>query len=144
MTPGDPSALAGPPSRLGRKLGEGATGAVYEAEHVELGRKLALKVLRPEHAASPAALERFRREARAVARLPHPNIVQLYDFGNSLDGRVFLAMELCAGETLGARLRRGPLPWRDAVEIAIAATRALEAAHAAGLVHRDLKPHNLM
>ena len=105
MTPGDPAQLAGTPYRLGRKLGEGASGVVYEAEHVELGRKLAVKILGPEHASSPGALERFRREARAVANLSHPNLVQLYDFGKSLDGRVFLAMELCAGETLDARMR---------------------------------------
>ena len=70
---------------------------MYEAEHVELGRKLAIKVLAPGHASAPDALDRFRREARAVARLSHPNLVQLYDFGKSLDGRVFLAMELLDG-----------------------------------------------
>ena len=108
MTPDRPDARSpGTPYRLGRKLGEGASGAVYEAEHVELGRKLAVKILGPEHAAAPGALERFRREARAVANLSHPNLVQLYDFGKSLDGRAFLAMELCAGETLDARLRDG-------------------------------------
>ncbi len=144
MSPPDPSQLAGTPYRLGRKLGEGASGVVYEAEHVELGRKLAVKILGPEHAASPVALERFRREARAVANLSHANVVQLYDFGKSLDGHAFLAMELCSGQTLDSRLRRGPLGWREAVGIAIEAARALEAAHAAGLVHRDLKPPNLM
>ncbi len=144
MSPPDAAQLAGTPYRLGRKLGEGASGVVYEAEHVELGRKLALKILGPEHAASPMALDRFRREARAVARLSHPNLVQLYDFGKSLDGRAFLAMELCAGETLDARLRHGELRWREAVHVAIEAAKALEAAHEAGLVHRDLKPQNLM
>jgi serine/threonine-protein kinase len=144
MTPDDPSVLAGTPYRLVRKLGEGATGVVWEAEHVELGRRLAIKVLAPEHASAPAALERFRREARAVAKLSHPNLVQILDFGKSLDGRVYFAMELCVGETLGERLRRGPLAWRDAVRIALQASRALAAAHAAGLVHRDLKPENLM
>jgi serine/threonine protein kinase len=144
MSPPDPSHLPGTPYRLGRKLGEGASGTVFEAEHVELGRKLAVKILGPEHAASQYALERFRQEARAVANLSHPNVVQLYDFGRSLDGRAFLAMELCAGQTLDSRLRAGALPWRDAVRIAIEAARALEAAHAAGLVHRDLKPQNLM
>src|SRR5580704_3378943 len=144
MSPSDPTQLAGTPYRMGRKLGEGASGAVYEAEHVELGRKLAVKILGPEHAASPVALERFRREARAVARLSHPNLVQLYDFGKSLDGRTFLAMELCAGETLDARLQRAPMDWREAAQVAVEAARALEAAHAAGLVHRDLKPQNLM
>jgi serine/threonine-protein kinase len=144
MAPGDASQLAGTPYRLVRKLGEGATGVVWEAEHVELGRRIAIKVLAPEHASSPAALERFRREARAVAGLSHPNLVQILDFGKSLDGRVFLAMELCVGETLGDRLRRGPLGWRAAVRIAAQASQALAAAHAAGLVHRDLKPENLM
>jgi serine/threonine-protein kinase len=144
MSPGDDSQIAGTPYRILRKIGEGASGAVYEAEHVELGRKVAVKVLRQEHASSPEALDRFRREARAVAKLSHPNIVHLYDFGKSLDGRVFLAMDLCEGETLDARLKRGPLDWRRAVGIAVEAARALEAAHAAGLVHRDIKPQNLM
>ncbi|MGH7269084.1 MAG: serine/threonine-protein kinase, partial [Polyangiaceae bacterium] len=102
------------------------------------------KILGPEHAASPIALDRFRREARAVASLSHPNLVQLYDFGRSLDGRAFLAMELCKGETLDARLRAWNMSWPTAVSIAIEAAKALEAAHAMGLVHRDLKPQNLM
>jgi serine/threonine-protein kinase len=144
MAPLDAAHLPGTPYRLGKKLGDGASGVVYEAEHMELGRKLAIKILGPEHAASPVGLERFRREARLVATLSHPNLVQLYDFGKSLDGRTFLAMELCAGETLDARLQRGPMGWREAAYVAIEATRALEAAHAAGLVHRDLKPQNLM
>jgi serine/threonine-protein kinase len=129
---------------LGRRIGDGASGIVYEAEHLELGRKLALKVLGVEHASSPAAFERFRLEARTIASLSHPNLVQLYDFGRSLDGRAYLAMELYAGETLEARLRRGPLDWRCAARIAIETAKALSAAHAAGLVHRDLKPQNLM
>src|SRR5580704_8566255 len=144
MAPLDAAHIPGTPYRLGKKLGEGTSGVVYEAEHVELGRKLAVKILGPEHAASPVALDRFRREARAVARLSHPNLVQLYDFGKSLDGRTFLAMELCAGETLDARLQRAPMDWREAAQVAVEATLALEAAHAAGLVHRDLKPQNLM
>jgi serine/threonine-protein kinase len=148
MAPEDPAQLAGTAYRLGRKLGEGASGTVYEAEHVELGRKLALKMLAQDratdHASSAGALERFRQEARTVARLSHRNIVRLYDFGTSLDGRAFLAMELCVGETLDTRLRSGALDWREAVRIGIEAARALEAAHGAGLVHRDLKPQNLM
>jgi serine/threonine-protein kinase len=144
MVPEDPRQLAGTPYRIVRKIGEGANGVVYEAEHVELGRAVALKVLASEHARSPASLERFRREARAVANLSHPHLVQLFDFGRSLDGRAFLAMELCQGETLDARLRRGPLPWQEAVRIAIETARALEAAHATGIVHRDIKPQNLM
>jgi eukaryotic-like serine/threonine-protein kinase len=144
MAPSDPAQLAGTPYRLGRKIGEGASGVVYEAEHVELGRRLAVKVLGIEHASAQDSLERFRREARSVARLSHPNLVQLYDLGKSLDGRVYLAMDLCEGETLDARLRSGAVGWREAAGIAIEAASALEAAHAAGLVHRDLKPQNLM
>jgi serine/threonine-protein kinase len=141
--PGDPSILLGTPYRLVKRIGEGASGVVWEAEHVELGRRLALKVLAPEHGTSAAALERFRREARAVAKLSHPNLVGITDFGKSLDGRAYLAMELLVGETLDVTLKRGPMPWREAVRIALEAARALVAAHAAGLVHRDLKPQNL-
>jgi eukaryotic-like serine/threonine-protein kinase len=144
MATADPRQLAGTPYRLVRRIGDGANGVVYEAEHVELGRRVALKVLASEHSGAPASLERFRREARAVACLSHPHLVSLYDFGRSLDGRAFLAMELCSGETLDACLQRGPLPWQEATRIAIETARALEAAHAAGIVHRDIKPQNLM
>jgi serine/threonine protein kinase len=144
MAPEDPQVLAGTPYRLAKKIGEGASGIVYEAEHIELGRLVALKVLAPEHASATDAIERFRREARAVAKLSHPNLVQLFDFGKSLDGRVFLAMELLDGETLDKRLKRiGAMAWRDAVSLGIEVCRALEAAHDAKLVHRDLKPANL-
>jgi serine/threonine-protein kinase len=144
LTPSDPSMVLGTPYRLIRKLGDGASGVVWEAEHVELGRRLALKVLATEHASSPAALERFRREARAVGKLSHPNLVPILDFGKSLDGRVYLAMDLLVGETLDEKLKAGPLDWREAVRVGVAASQALEAAHAAGLVHRDIKPQNLM
>ncbi len=153
----DPSMLAGTPYRFIKKIGEGESGQVFEAEHVELGRKIALKVLAPTHSSAQNAIERFRREARVVASLSHPNIVHLSDFGKSLDGRVFLAMELLEGETLDhhAHLsderghgdepddRTQGLSPAEATRIAIQVTRALEAAHDAGLVHRDLKPQNL-
>jgi serine/threonine-protein kinase len=144
MMPADKEHLAGTPYRLVRKIGEGASGAVWEAEHVELGLRVAVKVLAPEQASSPGALDRFRREARAVAGLSHPNLVPILDFGRSLDGRAYIAMQLVTGETLDVRLRRGPLGWREAVEVSIEASKALTAAHAAGLVHCDLKPANLM
>ncbi len=144
MAPTDPRQLAGTPYRLGPTIGEGSGGLVFEAEHIDLGRKVALKVLTADPNGSGGSLDRFRAEARAVASLSHPNLVQLYDFGTSLDGRVYFAMELCRGETLEARLRRGPLEWRSASRIAIEITKALEAAHTAGLVHRDVKPHNVM
>jgi serine/threonine-protein kinase len=141
----DPSVLAGTSYRLVKKIGEGASGEVFEAEHVELARKYAVKVLSAAHAAAHDSVERFRREARAIASLSHPNLVRLHDFGKSLDGRVFLVMELLEGRALDAHLdeRKKGLPWREAMRLAIQSTRALEAAHDAGLVHRDLKPQNL-
>jgi serine/threonine-protein kinase len=139
----DPSILSGTPYRLLSKIGEGASGVVWAGEHVELGRKLAIKVLLPGHGSATDAIDRFRREARAVARLSHPNLVQLYDFGRSLDGRVFLAMELLHGATVDELVTDSGMEWREAVHLAIDSCRALEAAHAAGLVHRDLKPANL-
>jgi serine/threonine-protein kinase len=142
--PSDPNVVSGTPYRIVRKIGEGATGNVYEAEHTELGRRVALKVLAPSHASATDAIERFRSEARAVAKLSHPNLVPLYDFGKSLDGRVFLAMELLSGETLDKHVKRtGGMDFREAAALGIEACKALEAAHGAGLVHRDLKPQNL-
>jgi serine/threonine protein kinase len=141
----DPSILAGTSYRLVKKIGEGASGEVFEAEHVELARKYAVKVLSAAHAAASDSVERFRREARAVAKLSHPNLVRLHDFGKSLDGRVFLVMELLDGKTLDSHVgdSGAALPWREATMLAIQVARALEAAHDAGLVHRDLKPQNL-
>src|SRR3984957_7656717 len=144
----DPSILSGTPYRLLAEIGEGASGVVWEGEHVELGRRLAIKVLAAGHSSATDAIERFRREARAVAKLSHPNLVQLYDFGRSFDGRVFLAMELLTGVTLDKHMKDGRegdggMDWRESVDLAIDACRALEAAHSAGLVHRDLKPANL-
>jgi serine/threonine-protein kinase len=142
--PADPSLVSGTPYRILRTIGEGASGIVYEAEHVELRRKVALKVMSPGHASAQDAVERFRTEARAVASLSHPNLVPLYDFGKSLDGRVYIAMELLVGETLDKRIKRTRgMDYREAVDLAIEACKALEAAHGAGLVHRDLKPANL-
>jgi serine/threonine-protein kinase len=138
----DPDTLPGTSYRLLEKIGEGSSGEVFEAEHTELGRRYAVKVLSAAHAAAVDAVDRFRREARAIASLSHPNLVRLHDFGKSLDGRVFLVMELLRGKTLDAHAEHG-LPWREAIGLGIQVARALEAAHAAGLVHRDLKPQNL-
>ena len=143
-TPGDSSQLAGTPYRLVRTIGEGASGRVWEAEHVEIGRRVALKVLVAEQASSAASLARFRSEARAMAGLSHPNLVEILDFGTSLDGRVFLAMELVVGETLEAKLRGGAIGAAEAVRITAEACQALSVAHAAGIVHRDINPQNLM
>lgn len=144
----DPSLFPGTSYRLGAKIGEGASGVVHEAEHIELGRRVALKILDPQAASSVDALDRFRREARAVAKLSHPNVAFLHDFGRTSDGRVFLAMELLSGRTLAdelaAREREGaPFHWREVAKLGLHVASALGAAHAAGIVHRDLKPENL-
>jgi serine/threonine-protein kinase len=136
--------LAGTRYRLLREIGRGAMGVVHEARHVDLGRHVALKVLPAEHAPTSTAAERFRAEARAIARLSHDNLVRLHDYGVAADGRAFYAMELLEGETLAELLEREKgMDWREAVQLAIHACRALAAAHAAGVVHRDIKPANL-
>lgn len=140
----DESLFPGTRYRLLRELGHGAMGVVYEAHHVDLGRSVALKVLPKESCHSPELETRFRREARAIARLRHPNLVGLHDFGVSADGRPFYAMELLEGETLDRHVERERgMDWREAVRIAAETLSALETAHAAGLVHRDIKPGNL-
>jgi TolB-like protein/tetratricopeptide (TPR) repeat protein len=117
-------------------------GEVYRARDSRLGREVAIKVL-PEHLArDPAMLARFEREARAVAALSHPNILEIHDFGR--EGEIsFAVTELLQGETLGHRLHGARLPWRRAVEIGLAVADGLAAAHARGVVHRDLKPENI-
>lgn len=140
----DPQRLGGTAYRLLRKLGAGAMGVVYEAEHVELGRRVALKILAPEHASSSSYTQRFRREARAMSRLSHPGLLTLHDFGQASDGRLYCAMELLEGETLERKLaREGRMPWRDAFHLGKKACDALSVAHAASIVHRDLKPANI-
>jgi len=132
--------------RLGRfevlaELGRGGFGVVYEARDTELGRRVTLKVLSRVPDATKLAL--FRREAQTVARLNHPNIVTLFDHGSSVDGRPYLVLERLHGVTLAARLATAPPPLREAIEIAAQIARGVQHAHAAGVVHRDLKPHNV-
>src|SRR5262249_22251191 len=130
------------------ELGHGAIGVTYLAHDKVLRRKVALKVIEVPAAArsSQAVRERFLRGARAAAALPHPNVAGIFQFGASPnDTHCYYAMELVEGETLGARVRRdGPLSAREALEIAIQITRALMAAAAHNLIHRDLKPGNIM
>lgn len=131
--------------RLVRKIGEGAMGEVYLAEHVTLGRQEAIKVLHARMATDPAFVARFRREARAANRVQHPNIVVVYDFGRLPDGRFFLAMEYAEGERLDVLLRRdGPFPVDRAVGILRQLAAAVDFAHSRGVVHRDLKPGNIV
>jgi serine/threonine-protein kinase len=135
--------LAGTRYRILRTIGQGAMGVVYEAEHLDLMRRVALKVMSHEETPSKLAAS-FRQEARAIARLCHPNLVMIHDFGEAAGGRAYCAMELLRGETLEQRFaREGRLPFGDAVALGILACRGLEAAHAVGVVHCDLKPANL-
>ncbi len=138
----DANMLLGTPYRLLREIGEGSSGKVYEAEHVELGRRVAVKVLSSTCSIATDAVERMRREAKTMANLSHPNLAFLHDFGTALDGHVYLVMELLSGKTLDDRTPR-IMPWRRAAELVIAAAAGLTCAHDAGLVHRDIKPQNL-
>jgi len=128
------------------ELGRGAMGITFKAFDTVLGNEVALKVIDARIAALPEARERFLREARAAARLRHPNIASVFYYGTrKSDGQCFYAMELVEGETLETRLRRsGPLPPALALEVITQAARALVALEVHGLVHRDLKPANLM
>ncbi len=124
-------------------LGAGGMGEVYRARDKQLGRELAIKTLSRRLAANAQALERFEREARAVSKLNHPNIVTIFELGQA-DGTYYMAMELVEGESLGEMLRGGPPPLRKAISIAAQMAGGLAKAHEAGIVHRDLKPGNLM
>ncbi len=128
--------------RLLRKVGEGAMGEVYEAEHVLLNRKVAVKLLQRRIAADPAARVRLQREARSTTGLAHPNVVDTIDFGFA-DGQAYLVMEWLDGENLDGRMTRGPLDIATALDIAAQACAGLAAAHDRGVIHRDLKPANL-
>jgi Tol biopolymer transport system component/predicted Ser/Thr protein kinase len=125
------------------KLGEGGMGEVWRAEDTTLGRDVALKMLPESFAEDPERLERFKREARVLASLSHPNIAGIYDLEET-EGKRFLVMEVAEGETLSERIARGPLPVEEAIRIAERIAEALEAAHEKGIVHRDLKPGNVM
>jgi serine/threonine-protein kinase len=128
-----------------RKLGAGGMGAVYLAEQLGMDRKVVVKVMHPElTAGSSQAVERFRREAKAVAQLNHPNIVQVYVFGQTPGGQMYLAMEYIEGRDLSTDLERGVIEQPRALKILDQVCSALIEAHAAGIVHRDLKPDNIM
>lgn len=129
-------------------IARGGMGVIYDAVQLPIGRRVAVKVLRRElFAASGEAellLDRFRREARIVSRLSHPNIVVLHDFGEAADGNLFMAFEFLEGPTLHEALRDGPLPPERALRVAMQIAAGLEEAHRHGIVHRDLKPGNVM
>ncbi|MEM9454945.1 MAG: cytochrome c peroxidase [Myxococcota bacterium] len=126
------------------RLGSGGMGHVFEAKHTTLGRRVAIKVLKPERSHSESHRERFLREAKSASAIIHPCVVELTDFGHTADGSPFFVMEYLEGETLGRRLRRsGPMPWSVLAPVAMQICGALEAAHTAGVIHRDIKPDNL-
>jgi len=128
-----------------KKLGEGGMGQVYLAEHVKMGRKSALKVMNPGMNQDADAIARFNREASNASRLNHPNICAIYDFGETPDGLIYLAMEFIEGQALNSLVEQnGALPPARAASIIHQSADALQVAHDAGIVHRDLKPDNIM
>ena len=131
------------PYRVISRIGEGGMGEVYEARDTRLGRQVALKLLPPLHHLDRARLLRFQQEARASSALNHPNIVTIYDFGETESG-YYIAMELVPGRTLRQIIAQDALPVQEILAIAVQITMALATAHAAGIVHRDIKPDNVM
>ena len=128
-----------------KKLGEGGMGQVYLAEHVKMGRKSAIKVMSPAMMHDPDAIARFNREAGNASKITHPNVCAVYDFGETPEGLIYLAMEFVEGEPLTGLLEReGALPLPRATAIFKQTADALQAAHDLGIVHRDLKPDNIM
>src|SRR5512136_1442112 len=129
--------------RITEKLGAGGMGEVYRAEDTNLNRQVAIKVLPDIFAGDPERLARFEREAKLLASLNHPNIASIYGLEEA-DGKRFLVLELVEGQTLAERLHKGPLPVEEALEICRQIAEGLEAAHEKGVIHRDLKPGNVM
>ena len=125
-------------------IGEGGMGEVYEAEHLAMGRLVAVKVLNPKRAQDREAISRLRHEARVAGTLGHPNICAIYDMGRLDDGSPYLVMERLHGETLAQRLTRETrLPIEDLIDVMVQVLSALSAAHQRGIIHRDLKPDNI-
>ncbi len=145
----DASLLRGTRYRMGASIGVGGMGEVFTAEHIDLGRTVAIKVLFADKSSDASVAQRFKQEARAIAALQHPNIVHVYDLGSTEDGRLFYAMERLLGETLRERLDglkalgRPWLPPAEIVRIGRGVAAGLAAAHSVGVVHRDIKPENI-
>ncbi|HMA16946.1 MAG TPA: serine/threonine-protein kinase, partial [Thermoanaerobaculia bacterium] len=131
------------PYEIENQLGRGGMGEVYRARDTRLGREVAVKILPPTLASDPESVRRFEKEARAVASLSHPHVVPLFDVGEE-GGLRYAVTELVSGETLRNRLAQGALPVREAAEIAAQIAEGLAAAHDRGVVHRDVKPDNVV
>ena len=130
--------------RIDELIGEGGMGRVYLAEHVEIGKRVAIKILHPVYGRMPDLVERFRREARAASKIGHPHIVDVTDSGTTVDGSVYFVMEYLEGVELASVIdREGALDVARALRITTQICRALAAAHAVGIIHRDLKPENV-
>jgi tetratricopeptide (TPR) repeat protein/tRNA A-37 threonylcarbamoyl transferase component Bud32 len=142
-TPSSTPPLEVPGYEILGKLGRGAMGVVYKARHLQLNRLVALKMIRDPHLAGPEEVVRFLRETRAVARLSHPHIVQIYEVGEK-DGLPYCALELVAGGNLAKKLAGTPQPPREAAELVETLARAMAVAHQQGIIHRDLKPGNVL
>ncbi len=141
----EPGTQIGGRYRLIRILGEGGMGVVYLAEHSALGREVALKFLRGQFAEDPVILRRFQREARAASSIRHPGIVDVTDFGDDAEHGVFYTMEFVPGSTsLEEVVQRGPMDLDEVIRVGVGVADALAAAHEAGVIHRDLKPDNIL
>ena len=144
LVPGLPRLVDGK-YRVDRALGRGGMGAVFRARDVRLDRDVALKVVKADLLSNPDARSRFRREAQVVAKLQHPSIVSIFDYGSLPDGGAFLVMEFVRGRDLRVALREhGPYAAQEAVPLMKGVCAAIDAAHAAGVLHRDLKPENIL
>ncbi len=124
-------------------LGEGGMGILYRAEHTTIKRKAAVKVLKREFITDESIAGRFQQEARAISKIGHPHLIDIFDIGTTPDGRLYYVMELLEGHALADTMERGRLPFASFAPLLLQACEALEAAHAVGIVHRDLKPDNL-
>src|SRR5215831_12858212 len=131
--------------RLLERVGEGGMGVVYKAQHVKMKRLAAVKVLSPDFSSNAEFIARFEREAEMASRLDHPNAVAIYDYGQAEDGMLYLAMKFISGRPLASIIDdEAPLALDRVVSIVRQSAAAVEAAHRAGLVHRDFKPQNVM
>ena len=140
----DTSGLLDDKYEILKRLAIGGMGDVYLAVHRHLHEQRVVKVLRADLAADPDAMQRFQQEARIATQIKHPNVAILHDFSRLPDGRFYMVIEYIDGEDIGSRLKKGPIPVDQSVELAIQALRGLDAIHSAGLIHRDISPDNLM